>query len=82
MTNESRIYESLKRVAKKTFKDSPQDGDKFVANSLTNIKFATDPAESLTQVRLTNQRSVLILFTNETEYYYNIDQSEIRINMT
>ena len=40
------------------FKESPQEGDQFVANSLTNIRFATDPAESLAQVRLTNQRAV------------------------
>ena len=46
---ENRIYESLKRVAKKTFKDSPGEGERFVADSLTNIKFATNPGESLAQ---------------------------------
>ena len=46
---ENRIYESLKRVAKKTFKNDPAAGDKFVGTSLTNIKFVTDPAQSLAE---------------------------------
>jgi len=46
---ENRIYESLKRVAKKTFKTDPAAGDKFVGTSLTNIKFVTDPAQCLAE---------------------------------
>lgn len=40
------IGANLGRVAKKLFKDKPQEGEKFVADSLARIKTATDPAEA------------------------------------
>ncbi|CAG9788496.1 unnamed protein product [Diatraea saccharalis] len=40
------IGANLGRVAKKIYKDKPQDGEKFVAESMARIKTATDPAEA------------------------------------
>ena len=45
--SEKRIVDSLKRVAKKMFKDDPDAGEKFVANSAGNISYATDSENSL-----------------------------------
>jgi hypothetical protein len=36
---------NLGRVAKKLYKDNPQEGEKFVTASMARIKTATDPAE-------------------------------------
>ncbi|XP_026741686.1 hydroxyacyl-coenzyme A dehydrogenase, mitochondrial-like [Trichoplusia ni] len=38
------IGANLGRVAKKVYKDKPQDGEKFVAESMARIKTSTDPA--------------------------------------
>ncbi|CAH0400711.1 unnamed protein product [Chilo suppressalis] len=40
------IGDNLSRVAKKLYKDKPQDGEKFVKDSMARIKTATDPAEA------------------------------------
>lgn len=37
---------NLGRVAKKIYKDKPQDGEKFVTESLARIKTSTDPVEA------------------------------------
>ncbi|XP_049876167.1 hydroxyacyl-coenzyme A dehydrogenase, mitochondrial-like [Pectinophora gossypiella] len=39
------ISTNLGRVAKKVYKDNPQEGEKFVTEALGRIKTATDPAE-------------------------------------
>ena len=44
---ENRIYDSLKRVAKKTFKEDKEAGKKFVCDSLRNIHFVTNAEPSL-----------------------------------
>lgn len=38
------IGANLGRVAKKVYKDKPQEGEKFVAESMARIKTSTDPA--------------------------------------
>lgn len=38
------IATNLNRVAKKIYKDKPQDGEKFVAEAIARIKTNTDPA--------------------------------------
>ncbi|KAM3957516.1 3-hydroxyacyl-CoA dehydrogenase [Aphomia sociella] len=40
------INNNLGRVAKKIYKDKPQEGEKFVAESLARIKTSTDPVEA------------------------------------
>ncbi|XP_059057696.1 hydroxyacyl-coenzyme A dehydrogenase, mitochondrial-like [Achroia grisella] len=40
------IGNNLGRVAKKVYKDKPQEGEKFVADSLARIKTSTDPVEA------------------------------------
>lgn len=40
------IGANLGRVAKKIYKDKPQDGEKFVTESLARIKTSTDPVEA------------------------------------
>ncbi|XP_023935558.2 hydroxyacyl-coenzyme A dehydrogenase, mitochondrial [Bicyclus anynana] len=37
---------NLSRVAKKVYKDKPQEGEKFVSESLARIKTATDPVQA------------------------------------
>ena len=44
---ENRIYDSLKRVAKKMFKEDKDAGKKFVCDSLRNINFVTNAEASL-----------------------------------
>ena len=44
---EARIEASLRRVAKKGFKDDPAGGEEVVLKCLQNVKYATDPAPSL-----------------------------------
>ncbi|KAJ8714814.1 hypothetical protein PYW08_004795 [Mythimna loreyi] len=40
------IGANLGRVAKKVYKDKPQEGEKFVSESMARIKTSTDPAEA------------------------------------
>ncbi|XP_026756140.1 hydroxyacyl-coenzyme A dehydrogenase, mitochondrial-like [Galleria mellonella] len=40
------IGNNLGRVAKKLYKDKPQEGEKFVSESLARIKTSTDPVEA------------------------------------
>ncbi|CAB3230245.1 unnamed protein product [Arctia plantaginis] len=40
------IGANLGRVAKKVYKDKPQDGEKFVTEALARIKTSTDPVEA------------------------------------
>ena len=44
---EARIEASVRRVAKKGFKDDPRGGEEFVEKCLKNVHYATDPAASL-----------------------------------
>eukprot|EP00092_Neocalanus_flemingeri_P024521 GFUD01026594.1.p1 GENE.GFUD01026594.1~~GFUD01026594.1.p1 ORF type:complete len:300 (+),score=76.23 GFUD01026594.1:148-1047(+) len=44
---EKRINDSIKRVAKKSYKDDPKAGEDFIAASLTNISFATNAESAL-----------------------------------
>ena len=44
---EARIEASVRRVAKKGFKDDPRAGEEFVEKCLKNVNYATDPASSL-----------------------------------
>ncbi|XP_034244742.1 hydroxyacyl-coenzyme A dehydrogenase, mitochondrial-like isoform X1 [Thrips palmi] len=43
----SRIHESLKRVAKKVYKEKPAEGDKFVEQTMSRISGATDASEAV-----------------------------------
>ena len=42
-----RIEASVRRVAKKGFKDDPEAGDEFITKCLENVKYVTDAKESL-----------------------------------
>ena len=44
---QARIEASVRRVAKKGFKDDPQAGDEFIQKSLNNVKYVTDAKQSL-----------------------------------
>ena len=41
--SQGRINESIKRVAKKKFKDDTAAGEKFVGESIANLNIATNP---------------------------------------
>lgn len=41
------IKKSLQRVAKKTFSSNPQDGEKFISDTLSKLKTNTDASESV-----------------------------------
>merc|ERR1711874_612337 len=41
--SQARINESIKRVAKKKFKDNAEDGEKFIAQSIGQLSIATNP---------------------------------------
>lgn len=41
------IGANLGRVAKKMFKEKPQEGEKFVSESMARIRTSTDPAEAV-----------------------------------
>jgi len=49
---EQRIGESLKRVAKKKFKEDPQAGEEFAAAAMANLTFATSPDSALASADL------------------------------
>lgn len=40
------IGANLGRVAKKVYKDKPQEGEKFVSEAMARIKTSTDPSEA------------------------------------
>lgn len=46
------ISNNLGRVAKKLYKDKPQDGEKFVADALSRIKTSSDPTAAVKDVDL------------------------------
>ena len=48
----ARISESIKRVAKKKFKDDTAAGEEFVANSMANLSTATSPDAALSTADL------------------------------
>ena len=41
--SQARINESIKRVAKKKFKDDNAAGEKFVGEAIANLNIATNP---------------------------------------
>jgi len=49
---EKRISESLKRVAKKKFKDDQKAGEVFTASAMANLTFATSPDNALASADL------------------------------
>ena len=46
-TAQKRIEASVRRVAKKGFRDDPEAGDEFVQKSLGNVKYETESKQSL-----------------------------------
>merc|ERR1711884_692021 len=50
--SQARINESIKRVAKKKFKDNAEDGEKFIAQSIGHLSIATNPDEALSSADL------------------------------
>merc|ERR1711997_227692 len=50
--SQARINESIKRVAKKKFKDDTAAGEKFVGESIANLNIATNPDEPLSTADL------------------------------
>ena len=50
--SQARINESIKRVAKKKFKDDTAAGEKFVEGSTANLSIATNPDVSLSTADL------------------------------
>lgn len=51
-TSETRINESIKRVAKKKFKDDPSQGDNFVSEAIGRLQMSTEPNEALSEADL------------------------------
>lgn len=50
--SQSRINESIKRVAKKKFKDDAGAGEKFISESIGRLHIATDPDQALSTADL------------------------------
>ena len=50
--SQARISESIKRVAKKKFKDDAAAGDKFIAQAIGQLQIATNPDEALSTADL------------------------------
>merc|ERR1711884_648331 len=50
--SQARINESIKRVAKKKFKDDTAAGEKFVEGSIANLNIATNPDAALSTADL------------------------------
>ena len=50
--SQARINESIKRVAKKKFKDDTAAGEKFVEGSIANLNIATNPDVALSTADL------------------------------
>ena len=50
--SQSRINESIKRVAKKKFKDDANAGDKFITEAIARLNIATNPDEALSTADL------------------------------
>ena len=50
--SQARINESIKRVAKKKFKDNAEDGEKFIAQAIGQLSIATNPDEALSSADL------------------------------
>lgn len=50
--SQARINESIKRVAKKKFKDNAEEGEKFIAQSIGQLSIATNPDEALSSADL------------------------------
>ena len=46
-TSETRINESIKRVAKKKFKDDQSQGDNFVSEAIGRLQMTTEPDGAL-----------------------------------
>ena len=50
--SQARINESIKRVAKKKFKDDANAGDKFITEAIGRLNIATNPDEALSTADL------------------------------
>ena len=50
--SQARINESIKRVAKKKFKDDIATGEKFIGESIANLNIATNPDAALSTADL------------------------------
>ena len=50
--SQARINESIKRVAKKKFKDDSATGEKFIGESIANLNIATNPDAALSTADL------------------------------
>ena len=50
--SQARINESIKRVAKKKFKEDPAASDKFISESIGRLSIATNPDEALSTADL------------------------------
>ena len=50
--SQARINESIKRVAKKKFKDDMATGEKFIGESIANLNIATNPDAALSTADL------------------------------
>ena len=51
-TSETRINESIKRVAKKKFKDDPSQGDNFVSEAIGRLQMTSEPNKALSEADL------------------------------
>ena len=57
--SQARINESIKRVAKKKFKDNAEEGEKFIAQSIGQLSIATNPDEALSSADLVVEVSLI-----------------------
>ena len=50
--SQGRINESIKRVAKKKFKDNAEEGEKFISHAIGQLSIATNPDDALSSADL------------------------------
>ena len=60
--SQARISESIKRVAKKKFKDAESERDKFITEALQKLNIATNPDEALSTADLVVEVGIYYIF--------------------
>ena len=60
--SQARISESIKRVAKKKFKDAESEKEKFITEALQRLNIATNPDEALSTADLVVEAGIYYIF--------------------
>ena len=67
--SQARITESIKRVAKKKFKESESDKEKFITEALQRLNIATNPDEALSTADLVVEAGIYNFFNTKADQF-------------